>query len=142
MRVAIISAVLGSLAVLPGCGKSGKSDLERRYEQVQTGMTEEQVADILGQGRVVTAAELATYAEYPKFDPKEFPPETKWVQWDGNLQYVLAGFSDGKLVVCQLVGAEPPEPRQVGSGQALLPNAATSRFDALLQQPKATYRFC
>ncbi len=118
MRAAFIRAAIGCfvLAVLPGCGGGRTSDLERRYERVQTDMTEEQVAGILGQGWVVTATDLATYPEHPKFDTKEFPPDTKWVQWDVKLQYVLAGFSGGKLVVCRLVGAQPPEPKPVGGG--------------------------
>lgn len=97
--------------MLAGCRGDGKSDLERRYEQVRTDMTEDQVTGILGQGRVVTAAALATYAEHPKFDTKNFPATTKWLQWDGKVQYVLAGFSGGKLVVCRLVGAKPPAPK-------------------------------
>lgn len=118
MRASHLFAVLSCLvlAVVPGCGGNSKSDLEQRYEQVRTGMTEEQVAGILGQGRAVTTAELATYPEYPKFDTKEFPPDTKWMQWDGKLQYVLVGIAGGKVVVCRLVGAQPPGPKPVGGG--------------------------
>ena len=84
MRTAFLCCL--AIAALPGCSGDGKSNLERRYDGVQTGMTEEQVIGVMGPGRSVTAAEVNTYAEHLKFDTKEFPSDAKWVQWDGELQ--------------------------------------------------------
>ncbi len=98
------------VALMGGCqNANSRSDLERRYDQVKLNMTQDQVKSIMGDGREVTRAEIEKYPEYPKFDTTDFPKATKWMQWDGKLQYVLAGFSEGKLVVIRLVGAQAPK---------------------------------
>ncbi len=102
-----IVALVVVMLLFAGCSGNGKTDFQNRYERIQTGMTEQQVTDILGPGKVTPAAELATFSEYPKLDPKEFSPNVKWVKWDGNLQYILVGFTDGKVEVCRLMGARP-----------------------------------
>jgi hypothetical protein len=110
LRITLCLLLMPGLACLVvGCNSQpSKSSFETKYDHVKLGMTEEQVITILGQGREVKAREIAVYAESPKLQPKDYPADTKWMQWDGEMQYILVGLSSGKVIVARLVGAQPP----------------------------------
>ena len=102
--------LLIGIALLPltGCG-DGKHELERKYDRLKLDMTAEQVTAIMGQGKPVTAAEIAAYPEHPKLDTAGLPEDTRWVRWGDGYPYVLAGFSKDKLVMAQILGVDPPK---------------------------------
>jgi hypothetical protein len=102
-------AVVGVVLLLAGCGGSGKSELERRYDGLKLDMTAEQVTAVMGEGKPVTAAEIAAYPESPKLDMTGLPGDARWVRWGDGVPYVLAGFSNDRLVLAQLTGAAAPK---------------------------------
>lgn len=106
--IMLVSAL--GLVSLAGCGgDEHKSDLEQKYDRLKLGMSHQEVAAILGPGRQVTAAQIAAAPEYPKLDTAGLPEDTVWYVWDGNLQYVLVGFSKDKAVLAQITGSPPKQ---------------------------------
>ena len=104
-----LSLVIGSFALtLAGCG-DGKHALEKKYDQLAVGMTAEQVKQVMGEGKPVTAAEIAVYPEHPKLDTTGLPADTRWVRWGEGLPYVLVGFSQDKVVLARVFGVGPPK---------------------------------
>jgi hypothetical protein len=104
--------LVSSLGVvsLTGCGGGDrKSDLEQKYHRLTLGMSQQEVVAILGPGRKVTAAQIAAVPEYPKLDTTGLPEDTVWYVWDGNLQYVLVGFSQDKAILSRITGTSPPK---------------------------------
>ena len=106
MRLATVACV--ALLWLTGCG-DGKSDLERKYDQLKLDMTAEQVKAVMGEGKPVTAAEVAAYPEHPKLDMTGLPEDARLVRWGDGVPYVLAAFSQDRLVLAQITGASQPK---------------------------------
>ena len=78
-----LSMLMGTaLLTLVGCG-DGKHDLERKYDRLKLDMTAEQVTAMMGEGKPVTAADIAAYPEHPKFDMTGLPDDTRWIRWGG-----------------------------------------------------------
>lgn len=101
--------VLGLFALaLVGCG-DGKHPLEKKYDQLALDMTAEQVQQVMGEGKPVTAAEVTSYPGHPKLDTTDLPADTRWVRWGDGLPYVLVGFSQDKVVLAQVLGVGPPK---------------------------------
>jgi hypothetical protein len=110
------SRLLGLLAIgagsllFAGCkGGDQKHELERKYDQLKIDMTSEEVAAIMGEGKPVTAAELATYPEHPQLDTTGLPEDTRWVRWGDGYPYVLAGFGKDILVLAAIKGVGQPK---------------------------------
>ena len=104
-----LSLLMGAaLLTLAGCG-DGKHDLERKYDRLKLDMTAEQVTAVMGEGKPVTAADIAAYPEHPKLDMTGLPDDTRWVRWGNGYPYVLAGFSKDGLVLAQVFGVGPPK---------------------------------
>ena len=111
MRARSLWLLAVAVAPLPcaGCGGERKHELESKYDQLKLDMSAGQVTAIMGEGKPVTAAEIAAYPEHPKLDMTGLPEDTRWVRWGDGYPYVLAGFSKDKLVLAQIVGVGPPK---------------------------------
>jgi uncharacterized lipoprotein YajG len=110
------SRLLGLLAIgaasllLAGCkGGDQKHELERKYDQLKVDMTADEVTGIMGEGKPVTATELAEYPEYGQLDLTDLPKDIRWVRWGDGHPYVLAGFSKDILVLAAIKGVGPPK---------------------------------
>ena len=104
-----LSLMMGAaLVTLAGCG-DGKHDMERKYDRLKLRMTAEQVTAVMGEGKPVTASDIAAYSEHPKLDMTDLPDDTRWVRWGDGYPYVLVGFSKDRLVLAQVSGVGPPK---------------------------------
>jgi hypothetical protein len=99
--------LLFSLGLFLGCGGDSAVALQEKFDRLKLGMTNSQIAEIMGAGKAVTFAEIKAYPEFPTLNPADAPEDSKWTRWGEGYPYVLAAVSKDKLVLVRILGVRP-----------------------------------